>query len=153
MGFSGSGTPRKSNITASHSPTLSSRRHAPGDLVARGLRWVLFGDPEVATNERKNGEPRHRLPMGYTVSLVDLDLPRSTALHKLVAKAAFAGSRLGDYADDLRVPRYPPLECRLQSRHLALTSDELGEAARSGDLESGPHPAHTLELEDAQWVA
>jgi hypothetical protein len=42
--------------------------------------------------------------MGHPVPLIDLDLPRAAALYKLVADAALAGSRLGDYPDDLRVP-------------------------------------------------
>src|SRR5262245_25777690 len=73
---------------------LVEAQHPPGDLVARGLWWVLLRDPEVTTNERKNRGPRHRLPVGDAVSFIDLDLPPSAALHKLVAKAALAGSRI-----------------------------------------------------------
>jgi hypothetical protein len=86
--------------------------------------------------------------MRHAVSLVDLDLPRAAALHELVAKAALPRSRLGDHADDLCVPRNRSLERRLESRHLALAADELGEASCVGHLQARPHPAHALELED-----
>ncbi len=72
-----------------------------------------------------------RLPVGDAVRLVDGDLPRAAALGELVAEAALARSRLGDHADDLRVPRDRPLERRLESGHLALAADELREAARA----------------------
>src|SRR5262249_28379838 len=69
-----------------------------------------------------------------------------------VAKAALAGSRLGDYADDLRVSRNRPLERRLESSHLALTADELREAARVGNVQARPHSPHALELVDMNRV-
>ena len=90
--------------------------------------------------------------MGDAVRLVDGDLPRATALGELVAEAALAGSCIGDHADDLRVPRDRLLERRLERGHLALAADELGEAARVGDVEAGPHPPDALELEDVQQV-
>jgi hypothetical protein len=42
---------------------------------------------------------------------------------------------------------------RLQRRHLALMSHELGEATRSGDLEPGSDAPKTLEFEDVQRTA
>jgi hypothetical protein len=131
---------------------LVEAQHPPGDLVARGLWWVLLGDPEVATNEREYRKPRHRLPIGHTVPLVDLDLSRAAALHELVAKAALPRARLGDHADDLRVPRDRLLERRLESGHLLLPADKLREAARTGHVDARPHSAQTLELEDVQWI-
>src|SRR5947208_11020199 len=46
-----------------------------------------------------------------------------------------------------------PIERRLESRHFATPSDELGEAARAGYLEAiaqGPEP---LERVNAEWLA
>ncbi len=85
--------------------------------------------------------------MGHAVPLIDLDLPRAATFGEFVAEAALAGSRLGDDANDLRVPRDRLPECGLQNGHLAQTSDELREAARTGHLETTAHPPHTLELE------
>src|SRR5262249_49176750 len=86
------------------------------------------------------------------VSFIDLDLPPSAALHKLVAKAALAGSRIGDDADDLCMPRDRLLEGSLERGHLALAANELGEAARSRHLKASTHPSHTLALEDVQRI-
>src|SRR5262249_51840644 len=77
----------------------------------------------------------------------------AAALDELVAKPALARPRLGDHAYDLRVPRNRLLESSLQSGHLALAPDELGEAARAGHVETGPYAAHALELEDVHWIA
>ncbi len=86
-------------------------------------------------------------PWATPCALVDGDLPRAAALGELVAEPALAGPGFGDHADDLRVPRDRLLERRLQSGHLALAADELGEAARVGNVEPRPQSAHTLELD------
>src|SRR5262245_29832728 len=90
--------------------------------------------------------------MSDAVRLVDGDLPRAAALGELVAEPTLPGSRLGDDADDLRVSRNCLLERGLKRGHLALTSDELAEAAGAGHVEAGSHAAHALELEDVRRI-
>ena len=112
----------------------------------------MLGDPEVPALEFEDGEKGYGLAVGDSVPLVDQDLPRAAALGEFETKPAFPRSRLGDHPDDLRVPRDCPLQCCLKSAHLALAADELGKAARVGDLEAGPNPTHALELVDPNRV-
>src|SRR5262249_16865549 len=111
---------------------LIEQQHASGDLVARRPRCVVLGDPEAAAMELEDREKRYCLSVGKAVALVNRDLPRAAALSELIAKPTLPGPRLGNYPDDLRVPRDRLLERRLQSRHLALASNELSETARAG---------------------
>ena len=129
---------------------IVEQEHSPGDLVAGRPRRVVLGDAEVAALELEDRKERYGLSVGDSVPLVDRDLPRTAALHELVAKSALARSRLGDDPDDLRVSRDRSLQRRLQSGHLALAADELGETARVGHLQARPHPTHALEIEDVQ---
>ena len=132
---------------------LVEQQHSPGDLVPSGLVAVLLGDPEeAARNSSRIGRKGTSFVCENAVRLVDRDLARATALGELVAEPALSRSRFGDHADDLRVPRNRLLERGVQSRHLALASDELGEAACAGDVEAAVHAAHALELEDVQRI-
>jgi hypothetical protein len=121
-----------------------------GDLPSRLGALVLCGDSEVGAPELEDRQIGNRPSVRRAMALVDEDPARTTTLDELEAEAALTHARIGDNADDLPVPCDRLLERRLENRHLALAADELGEAARMGDIEAGPHPPHTLELEDVQ---
>jgi hypothetical protein len=114
---------------------LVEQKHPPRDLLARGLVAVLLGNSENSTQQLQDREERDALGVRQPVRLVDYDSACPAALGEFVAEPTLAGSRVGDDAENLRVPRGCLLERRLESRHLALTSDELGETARVGDVE------------------
>jgi hypothetical protein len=110
----------------------------------------LLSDAAVSALELEHRKQWHHLP---AVRLVDRDFPRAASLGNLVTKAALPCPRFGHNTDDLCVPGNRLLESNLQSRHLALAPDELGETTRAGPVETSPYSTHTFELEDVQWVA
>jgi hypothetical protein len=108
-----------SNVLSSVLTTVRSPlgRLADGDAV-RDLsseRGILLAKPEIAAQQLEKREKGNCLSVRHRMSFVDGDSPRAAALHELVAKSALARSRLGDYADDLRISRDCPLKCGLQS--------------------------------------
>src|SRR6516225_5807369 len=90
--------------------------------------------------------------MGDSMRLVDRDIPRAASLGELVTEAAFAGSRLGDNADDLRVSGNRSLQRGLQGHDLATASDKFRETASTRHIEAGPHRAHALEFVDPKPI-
>src|SRR5262249_3754098 len=122
------------------------------DFVPGRSRRVLLGDSEVVAEELENRKQRHRLAVGNTMRLVNRNFPCPAALGELVAKAALAGSGLRHDADHLRISGDRLIWGRLKNSHLAMTPDELSEAARTGHVEARAYPAHTLELENVELV-
>jgi hypothetical protein len=121
-----------------------------GDLLARRLVGVAFGDAEVGTEVLDDGEEGDRLPVRHAMRLVDGKPARPAALGELVAEAALADPGLGHDADHLTVSTEGPRKRDLECRHVVAAPDEAGEAARAGHVQARSMRAEARELVDSQ---
>ena len=84
--------------------------------------------------------------MRYAVGFRNRNSTCSTSLGELETQTALADARFAHNAHGLKLAPLSPFERRFEGGHFVPTSDELREAARPRELQSGAHRAGALEL-------
>ena len=123
-----------------------------GDLLARSLITVGFGDAEVGARQLEHHEKGHRLPVCHPVRLVDGNAPYPAALEELVAEPALSDAGLAQHRYHPAVPLERAPQRRLERGGLLLPPDEAREAPPAGDLEPRPERADAAQLIDPERV-
>ena len=150
-GRSGSGTPRKSNISGRSSAKLGvEQQRAAGDLLARQLVAVALADPEEGAQHLQ-----HRQEGSWT-SRAPAPAPRRPRTPRARQRSANSWqSRLLPTPGSATMPDRAALaapraasSAASQRRHLLGAADEAGEAALAGEVEPRARRADPGQLED-----
>jgi hypothetical protein len=110
-------------------------------------------DAEVGAEEIDHRQEGRRLAVGDGAGLEHHPVRRPVGVSQLPDQPGLADAGLADNGDDLAMPGAGPLEGDAQLVQLPVASNEAGQPAGRGDLQTRPRRGETGELEHFHGLA